>query len=224
MAETPQASKPQHPMPFVRLELAVMTIIDGALSVLLGKRTEAPYAGRWALPGGVLRIDLDSNLEAAAQRVAGERLGTDLPHVSQLCAVGGRQRDPRAPWGLSLVYRAMLPVGRLDATPGKRLDELRWVPAETVAQDSKLAFDHGELISRAVEATRSEFDNLQFPSGFIGDLFTLSELQSVSEAVQGRRLDKSSFRRRLADRGCVAEVPGEIRTGTFRPAQLYRLL
>jgi ADP-ribose pyrophosphatase YjhB (NUDIX family) len=224
MAETPQTSKPQHPMPFVRLELAVMSIIDGALSVLLGRRTEAPYAGRWALPGGVLRIDLDSNLEAAALRVAGERLGTDLPHVSQLCAVGGRQRDPRAPWGLSLVYRAMLPVEQLDATPGKRLDELRWVPAETAAQDSKLAFDHAELISRAVEATRSEFDNLQFPSGFIGDFFTLSELQSVSEAVQGRKLDKSSFRRRLADRGCVEEVPGEMRTGTFRPAQLYRLL
>lgn len=211
-------------MPFVRLELAVLTVIEGALHVLLGKRTEAPYAGRWAMPGGVLRIDLDTNLEAAARRVASERLGANLPHVSQLCAVGGRQRDPRAPWALSVVYRALLPVEQLDATPGKRLDALRWVLADDAAQDTKLAFDHAELIGTAIIATRSEFDSLQFPPGFLGDSFTLSELQTVSEAVLGRRLDKSSFRRRLADSECLKPLPGEMRTGTYRPAQLYQFL
>ena len=50
-------------MPFTRIELVVMSIVDGRLAVLLGKRTGAPHEGQWALPGGVLRIDLDEDLE-----------------------------------------------------------------------------------------------------------------------------------------------------------------
>ena len=46
---------PVHEMPFVRIELAVFAVADGRLQVLLGRRAEAPHAGRWALPGGVLR-------------------------------------------------------------------------------------------------------------------------------------------------------------------------
>ncbi len=212
-----------HPMPFVRIELAVLSVLNGALHVLLGKRTGAPYQGQWALPGGVLRIDLDDDLEAAALRIANERLGTQLANVSQLAAVGGQLRDPRAPWALSVVYRAMLPAEKLQATPGKRLDALRWVPADAAAQDRQLAFDHAKLIGNAVIATRNEFDNLQFPMGFLIDPFTLTELQTVSEGVLGRHLDKSSFRRRLNDRGCLQKVTGEMKTGTFRPAQLYKL-
>jgi ADP-ribose pyrophosphatase YjhB (NUDIX family) len=223
MQKTTQTAIPIYPMPFVRVELAVLTVIDGALHVLLGQRKGEPHSGQWALPGGVVRIDLDADLEAAALRVASERLGTVLPGVTQLCAVGGQLRDPRAPWALSVVYRSMLAAEQLQATPGKRLDALRWVPADVAAQDDQLAFDHTKLIGNAARATRTEFDNLQFPPGFLADTFTLSELQSVSEAVLGRRLDKSSFRRRLADRGCLQEVPGEMKTGTFRPAQLYRL-
>lgn len=221
--KTPETAKFKHPMPMVRLELVVMTVLEGSLQVLLGQRTEEPYQGQWALPGGVLRIDLDADLQGAALRVASERLGAALPGVSQLCAVGGRQRDPRAPWALSVVYRSMLPVERLNATPGKRMDALRWVNTDEAAQNTKLAFDHAELIGDAVRNTRKEFDTLQFPAGFLADEFTLTELQTISESVLGRGLDKSSFRRRLSDRGCVEEVPGEMRTGTFRPARLYRL-
>ncbi|NCN70871.1 MAG: NUDIX hydrolase [Rhodoferax sp.] len=223
MAKTPQIAPPIHPMPFVRIELAVLSVLDGSLHVLLGQRAGEPYSGRWALPGGVLRIDLDADLESAAIRIASERLETQLPHVSQLCAVGGRLRDPRAPWALSVVYRAMLAADKLEAAPGKRLEALRWIPADVAVKDDQLAFDHAELIDEAASETRGEFDNLQFPSGFLSDTFTLSELQSVSEAVLGRHLDKSSFRRRLNDRGCLQKVPGEMKTGTFRPAQLYKL-
>ena len=56
-----------------------LSIIDGRLVVLLGRRAQEPHAGKWALPGGVLRIDLDADLEAAVQRVANERLGVTLP-------------------------------------------------------------------------------------------------------------------------------------------------
>jgi ADP-ribose pyrophosphatase YjhB (NUDIX family) len=199
-----------------------MSVVDGRLHVLLGRRSEAPHAGKWALPGGVLRIDLDRSLELAAARVMRERLGLESPFLRQMAAVGGPTRDPRAPWALSIVYRALVRAENLAATPGKRIEALAWRPAETVAGDGGLAFDHGELVAAAMEATRREIDRLELPFEFLGEQFTLGELQLACEQLLGRRLDKSSFRRKLADRDLVEPVPGAFRGGANRPAQLFR--
>jgi len=50
----------------------------------------------------------------------------------------------------------------------------------------------------------------------------LGELQATCEQLLGHRLDKSSFRRRLADRDLVEPIEGATRGGPFRPAQLFR--
>lgn len=219
-----QARHKRHPMPFTRVELAVLGVIGGELRVLLARRTEAPHAGQWALPGGALRIDLDLSLEAAAQRIARERLGVNMPFVRQLCAIGGPERDPeRSPWALSIVYRALVRVDTLELAAGKRVSSLAWRPADATANDSRLAFDHAELVSRAIAATRDEVRELELPVGVVPEHFTLGELQSLCEWVLGERLDKSSFRRRLADRDLVEPVEGAMRTGPNRPAQVYRL-
>lgn len=212
-----------YPMPFTRIELVVMTISEGGLVVLLGKRTGKPHAGKWALPGGVVRIDLDKDLEGAAQRVAMERLGTLLPYLRPLIAVGSAKRDPRAPWGVSIAYRALIPIDAIQFEPGKRLDGLRWCPVDEAAADRGLAFDHGELIRMAAKTTRAEVERMDLPVDFIPAKFTLGELQDICSAILGRRLDKSSFRRRLDERALVEPVEGEMRTGAFRPAQLFVL-
>lgn len=222
MTDVP-AAKP-HPMPFLRLELAVLAVADGVLQVLLGRRAEAPYAGRWALPGGVLRIDLDADLQAGAARVARERLGLELPGLVQLGAYGGRRRDPRAPWAVSVVYRCTTDAGMLQAQPGKRLEALKWVPAAGAALDDTLAFDHAALVGGAAARLQGEVRDLRFPQGLLAETFTLGELQAAAEAVLGRTLDKSSFRRRLDAAGVVEPVPGAMRTGPNRPARVFRLV
>ena len=210
-------------MPFTRVELCVFSIVEGQLQVLLGRRTDSPFEGQWALPGGVLRIDLDTGLDQAAQRVAKERLGLDLRHLQQQGAIGGPTRDPRAPWALSIVYRAMTPPDDFHPKAGKRLEELKWVPADQASADKKLAFDHHVIIGAAVEDLRAEVDDLRIPFEGLPQAFTLGELQGICEVLAGRRLDKSSFRRRLDERKLVVPLEGEFRGGANRPAQLYRV-
>ena len=211
-----------YPMPFTRVELVVMSIVDGGLAVLLGKREQAPYAGKWAIPGGVVRIDLDANLAESAQRIARERLRIEVPYLRQQCVVGGVTRDPRAPWSISIVYRALTRVEEFNPTAGKRLEALRWCHVEEAVADKKLAFDHSQLIEQAVVTTRAEVDRLELPFSYIPDQFTLGELQSTCEMILGHRLDKSSFRRRIDEKKVVEPVIGEMRIGAFRPAQLFR--
>jgi hypothetical protein len=74
-----------------------------------------------------------------------------------------------------------------------------------------------------VGAVRQEVRALDLPGGFTPATFTLGELQALCEQMLGERLDKSSFRRRLADRDLVEPVKGEMRTGANRPAQVFCL-
>lgn len=197
--------------------------IDGRLHVLLVRRSQAPFAGRWALPGGALRIDLDRSLDEGALRVMHERLGLRLPFLRQLLAVGGPTRDERAPWALSVVYRALVDPSAVPAVPGKRVEAVGWRAVDEMAGDRTIAFDHASLIAQAVAATRDEVEQLRLPAGYLPAEFTLGELQGICEELTGRPWDKSSFRRKLADRGLVEPIEGAWRGGANRPAQLYRL-
>ena len=217
------AVRAHHEMPFTRLEIAVLGLAGEELCVLLARRAEAPYAGKWALPGGALRIDLDASLDAAALRVMRERLGFDLPFLRQLGATGGPTRDPRAPWALSVVYRALVQAERVNPAAGKRIEALAWRPVAQAMADPALAFDHGALITSAVETTRAEVERLELPAGVLPERFTLGELQTLCEGLLGRRLDKSSFRRKLAERRLVEAIEGERRRGANRPARVFRL-
>ena len=214
------ARKP-YPMPFTRMELCILSVMDGGLSVLLGRREEEPSRGKWAMPGGVLRIDLDQTLDEAAQRVSQERIGVRLPYLKQQCAVGGSGRDPRAPWSLSVVYRALIPAGDFSPKAGKRLTNLKWVPAETACADTTLAFDHHALIAVAMNHRREELEAMQLPFEYLPEQFTLGELQKACEDMLGYKLDKSSFRRKLDDRQVVTAIEGAFRRGANRPAQLF---
>lgn len=219
-SNTQELSK-SHPMPFTRIEIVCLSVVDDELQVLLARRAEAPFAGKWALPGGVLRIDLDSTLDVGATRVMAERLGVEGADVEQLCAVGGAKRDPRAPWALSVVYRALVIPDALKVVPGKRIEALEWRSLAR-AMSAPLAFDHADLVGRALRITREQVDGMVMPLGLLPEEFTLTELQVTCERVLGSPIDKSSFRRKLAERVLVEPVLGAMRSGPFRPAQLYK--
>ena len=219
----PEPTPPSpYPMPFTRVETVTLSLMEARLRVLLVRRAAAPFAETWALPGGVLRIDRDASLEAAARRVLRERLAVDAGDLQQMETVGGAQRDPRAPWTLSVVYRAIVPAGSLVPVPGKRVREVAWFDVDHELPSRPLAFDHGPLIARAVARLRADVARLELPLGALAPTFTLGELQAWCEQLLGRNLDKSSFRRRLAERDLVEALPGERREGPFRPAQVYR--
>ena len=213
-----------YPMPFCRVEVALLSLVHGRLCVTLIKRQEPPFAELWALPGGVLRVALDQNLNAAAERIAGERLGTAPPNVQQLYAVGAKGRDPRGAeeWGLSVVFYSLVPEGSFTPTAGKRVSDLSWVPVHD--QLPPMAFDHKDLVAAAVRAAQSDIANLDFPAGFLPERFTLPELQTLSEQVLGKQIDKSSFRRKLRERNLVEQINGEkTQGGAHRPAGIYKL-
>ena len=212
---------PPYRMPLVLVDLVLLAVQQGRLQVMLSHREEAPFSGQWGLPGGVLRIDLDVSLEAAAQRVANERLGRGLSNLAQVVTVGGPDRDPRAPWAMTVVYSSLV-SSDLETTPGKRVQALKWKPISELDTGEPLAFDHAKLIHMAAQQLRQAVRDLRFPARATPGDFTLPQLQALSESILDERLDKVTFRRRVVAAGLVEPVTGSMRGGAHRPAQVYR--
>src|SRR6185295_13586191 len=83
----------EHPRPSVTVDAVVFGFDDQDLKVLLIQRALEPFLGRWALPGGFVRMD--ESLEAAVRRELKEETGLSDVFLEQLYTFGAPARDPR---------------------------------------------------------------------------------------------------------------------------------
>ena len=59
----------------ITTDVVIFTIKNNKLQVLLVKRANEPFKGRWAIPGGFIR--LSENLDNAALRILKEKTNVD---------------------------------------------------------------------------------------------------------------------------------------------------
>src|SRR5476651_1558845 len=80
------SAKNDFPRPYTTVDVLIFTVIGDALKVLLVQRpsaTDEPSPGLWALPGGFVDVDLDTDLEACARRKLRDKTGIDSPYLEQ---------------------------------------------------------------------------------------------------------------------------------------------
>ncbi|WP_324014856.1 NUDIX hydrolase [Microbacterium sp. JZ70] len=182
----------------------------------LVRRTREPFEGAWALPGGWL--DEREGLDDAAARTLAETTALSPSYLEQLYAFGDVDRSPTRV--VSVVYWALLRSDLVDAQRAAEdaPENVEWFDVDDLPA---LAFDHNRIVDYAVWRLRNKVGYSRIAHGLLPDEFTLTELREVYEAVLGRRLDPSNFRRLLE--GSEALLPTEsFRTGKHRPARLYR--
>ncbi|MFG2131055.1 NUDIX domain-containing protein [Streptomyces sp. NPDC048751] len=205
----------------VTVDLAVFTLREGALHVLLVERGQEPYAGHWALPGGF--VQPDESAETAARRELAEETGlSDVRglHLEQLRTYSEPDRDPRMRV-VSVAFAALLPHPP-EPHGGSDASDARWVPYDSAGP---LAFDHDTILADAHERVGAKLEYTCLATAFCPPEFTLGELQEVYETVWGTGLDRPNFRRKvLSTPGFVEAVPGAARLtgGRGKPAALYR--
>lgn len=209
------AAEQDYERPIVTVDVVIFTLGEGGLEALVMRRGAEPFAGSWALPGGFVHVGEDTDLEAAARRVLADKTGIATPYLEQLQAFGDPGRDPRG-WSVSVSYMALLARSSVQPHP----DTTRWIPA---GGGTALGFDHDRILAAAVTRLRNKVEYTTLPAHLLPDKFTLPDLQRVYEQILGRGLDKSAFRKRVAEADFLEPVPGEKRPASNRPAQLYRL-
>ena len=225
---------------YVTVDALILTVREGRLYLLLGKRTAPPFAGRWALPGRF--VGLSESAESAVRVLLDEMLRVDDAFIEQLYTFTEANRDPRGrvistaylvivPWA-RLVGMAGDPAARLSPFGVKLSGETLELTGDggTRLGPGDLAFDHGDIIATGIQRLRGKLDYTDIAFRFLNDMnaFSLGELLAVHEAVQARPIDFSNFRRTILSR---YEEPGRIvqteqlgRRGRGRPAAIYRFI
>lgn len=206
----------------VTVDVVLLTVREGVLSVLLVERDTHPFHGRLALPGGFVAPAED--LDAAAVRRLEQETGVrrDVAHVEQLGAFGDPARDPRMRV-VSVAYLVFAPD--LPApTPGVGASWVAWVPVKAV-EPGRLAFDHARVLEAGVERARAKLEYSPVATAFCGEEFTVADLRRVYEAVWGVPLDPRNFHRKTSGTpGFLVPTGKETAPGPGggRPAALYR--
>ena len=220
------------PKPSATADVVLLGIHAGALQALLARRTQHPDLGRWALPGGFVR--LDESLDDAAARVLREKAGVENVYLEQLYTFGRPDRDPRTRV-LSIAYYALADAALLERVPAgdtTRFHTVRvpWAGETGGAVDLiddrgepvETAFDHREIVGMAVKRLRGKLNYAPVGYALLPEHFTLFQLQRVHETILGTRVNKDSFRRRMLASGEL-EQTGATQDGVdHRPAALYR--
>lgn len=229
----------EFPRPSVTVDLAIFTIIDRLLHVLLVERSEHPFKGRWALPGGFVRVgatreDQGEDLDAAAHRELLEETG--LAHsagaslfLQQFHTFGNAGRDPRmrvlSVGYYALVRPTLVPLVRA----GGDAASARWFDVTELARDevrATLAFDHATIFDTALARMRVDLDRLPIAFELVPETFTIQELRAVHEAIRGETLDPGNFRKRflrLQEDGVIEVARGK-RVTISKPASVYRFV
>src|SRR2546425_13225092 len=83
----------QYPRAALTVDCVVFGFDEGELKVLLIERALEPFKGKWALPGGFVRVD--ETLDEAARRELEEEAGLRNVFLEQLYTFGAVHRDPR---------------------------------------------------------------------------------------------------------------------------------
>lgn len=207
------------------MDLVVFALVEGELSVLMGRRPRAPYEGFWALPGEFRRPGL--SVDEVAREVLARTTGVERAWVEQLATFDRSQRmgeggeastpgrDPRGEI-LSVAYIAVVGADRVREEYGGGLtwQAVRRLPGE-------VAFDHREILGYAVRRLQSKLGYSSLGFELLAEEFTLPELQHVYEAVLGIALNRGNFRRKVLEAG-VVEDTGRTRPARGKPARLYR--
>lgn len=208
-----------YPHPAVTTDVVVFTIRAGRLHLLLIKRANSPFEGHWALPGGFL--DIDEDLDACAARELAEETGIRDVFLEQLYTFGATHRDPRERV-ISVTYYALIPEQALQTPPRAASDaaDVGWFGFENLPQ---IAFDHADMIQMAHQRLVAKLDYSTIAFQFMGDTFTLSELQYVYETLLNQPLDKRNFRKRILSLDLIEETGKLRRNGKHRPAREFRV-
>ena len=201
------------PGPVVATIVVIFAVIDGHLQVLLVHRSAEPQRGLWALPGG--RWDGSTGLEETAQAKLVDETGARDLYLEQLFTAS--HLDAAHP-SLAVAYFALV-----DARHVRLRTSEEWPPAWHRVDDlPPLAFRNNEVIAQAVERVRAKLEYTNIAYGLLPEQFTLRELQSAYEAIEGHPLDRRNFRKRMLSSGVIEPTGEQRREGAHRPALLYR--
>ena len=204
-----------NPKFYVSVDCIIFGFDEGELKLLLLKRNFEPAMGKWSLMGGF--VQEDESVDAAAKRVLAELTGLENVYMEQVGTFGDLERDP-GERVISVAYYALVNVNEYDRELVQQ-HNAHWTKIDELPQ---LIFDHPIMISKARELMKHKASYTPISFNLLPELFTLTQLQNLYEAIYGEPMDKRNFRKRVAEMDFIEKTDLIDKSGSRRGAYLYK--
>ncbi len=202
--------------PALTTDCVVFGLDEDDLKVLLIQRAIKPFKGKWALPGGFIRVGED--VDSCARRELHEETGLKDIFLEQLATIGTPKRDPRE-HVVTVAYYALVNLIEHPPTAATDAENAAWFALDDLP---KLAFDHDKILKLAHERLRGKVRYQPIGFELLPEKFTLTQLQKLYELILEQSLDKRNFRKKVAKLDILEET-GEVEQDVARrAARLYR--
>ena len=204
----------KYPHPAVTADCVIFGFDGVSIKVLLIQRAIDPYKGKWALPGGFMNID--ESAEECARRELEEETGLKTASVEQFYTFTDVMRDPRERV-ITVAHYALVRLSEVKG--GDDAAKAQWFVQSEIPS---LAFDHDRILRMALARLK---ERICFePIGFelLPDVFTMSELQNLYEAILGVKFDRRNFYNKMLKLGILTEAEPRPESASRRTPTKYR--
>ena len=203
----------KYPHPAVTTDCVIFGFDDRELQVLLIERGIEPFKGKWAFPGGFLKMD--ETAREGALRELKEETGLENAYIEQFNTYSDPWRDPRERV-ITIAHYALVRIQEVKG--GDDAAKAQWFPIDKVPQ---LAFDHDKILRDAMRKLR---ERIHFePIGFelLPEKFTMKELQILYESILGVKFDRRNFAKKMMHYELLNQLDETVRPTAKRDALLY---
>lgn len=203
-----------YPHPAVTTDCVIFGFDGSNLKVLLIERGIEPFKGKWALPGGFLKMD--ETAEEGALRELEEETGLKNAYIRQFHTFTELGRDPRERV-ITIAHYALVRLQEVKG--GDDAAQARWFAMDEIPP---LAFDHDRILRLAQKMLR---ERIHFePVGFelLPETFTMKQLQNLYEAILDVHFDRRNFAKKMYHLELLIQTDDMVRTSPKRESQLLR--
>ena len=205
----------QHPRFYHAVDCIIFGFSGGELNLLLLKRKFAPGKGEWSLMGGF--VEEGEHMNDAAKRVLAELTGLTNVFMEQVGSFGQVDRDP-GERVISTAYYALININEYDRSLVEEHNAY-WVKINELPN---LLFDHKQMVDRARVVMKVQTAMQPISFNLLPELFTLTQLQTLYEAINGEAIDKRNFRKRVAELSYIEKTDLIDKVTSRRGAALYK--
>jgi 8-oxo-dGTP diphosphatase len=206
----------QHARPAVTVDCVVFGLDDEDLKVLLIQRDIEPFAGKWALPGGFVKMD--ETLEESAFRELREETGLTKVFLEQLYTFGDPGRDPRERV-VTVAYYALVKLLDHQVQAATDARSAAWFAVDDLP---RLCFDHDDIVVTALKRLQGKLRYQPIGFELLPPKFSLTQLQRMYEIILERDIDKRNFRKKVLSLDILQELDEVEQDVAHRAARLYR--
>lgn len=202
------------------------------LQILLVKRKHWPYKGMWAMPGGF--VDENETINHAVIRETKEETNVDLTNeiIIRLPAVSKKDRDPRT-WVITNPNIVLFKQdSQTESVAGDDAAETEWVDVclsdDRLQIDKQLAFDHYDIIERALRYLKSDFKSGNLPriTSLLGytsgaNIITLNMLKALYGQLDAKYLTMNNSNLYRLYKNDLTQTAYYTSTNVGRPERIY---